>query len=80
MYSIPERLMRHFFFLHLPRHEIKSIFSILNTLMGRILQRAPNVASLGGAAVQSTVVIFEQCSTTLLPIPSKPHCIFSLRN
>ncbi|OHT09102.1 Dynein heavy chain family protein [Tritrichomonas foetus] len=81
LFGIPERLIRHFFYFHIPKYQKNSMSKILTQLLEisfsrynePIRDRIPNM-------VAASLDLFDECTTNLLPIPSKLHYIFSLRN
>ena len=81
LFSIPDRLLRHFFFIHCPKLKKSSFEFIVQTLMQAKLSKHPNdCQSLAKPAVDATIEFYELCQQSMLPIPSKLHYIFSLRN
>ncbi|KAK8860630.1 hypothetical protein M9Y10_012295 [Tritrichomonas musculus] len=80
LFSIPHRLMRHFFILHIPKYKNETVNSIVYNLMNqRFRNHQPCVKDMLNQVVDATLDIFDQCTTNLLPIPSKLHYIFNLR-
>ena len=81
MYGIPDRLIRHFFDLHIPKYDIKTVAEITDYLMAlHLSNHSPSVRDQGKAATTAIINIYEQCQLKLLPIPSKLHYIFNMRN
>ena len=81
LYSIPERLLRHFFYFHIPKYTNHSMSRILHGLMNLVFSKYDeSIKNTIPDAVQASMEIYDQCSKNLLPIPSKLHYIFSLRN
>ena len=81
LYDIPERLLRHFFYINVPKLSKNSMTTIISTLMTtQMANFSSAVNELNRSTVSAFLDIFEKCSQFLLPIPSKLHYIFSLRN
>ena len=81
LYNIPERLLRHFYYMHIPRFKKNSMAVILTSLFGsRLTNYTSSIQELSKSCVSAMLDIHEQCLQNLLPIPSKLHYIFSLRN
>ena len=81
LFSIPERLLRHFTYMHSPRLKTETITSIVNMLLKKKMAKYHvSVRDVLDNAAEATIDIFKACVEKLLPIPSKMHYIFSLRN
>ncbi|OHT17559.1 Dynein heavy chain family protein [Tritrichomonas foetus] len=81
LFSIPDRLLRHFFILHQTKYKSETVSTIILNLMNQRFNRyQPCVKELLKQTSAATLDIFEQCTQNLLPIPSKLHYIFNLRN
>ena len=81
LFSIPHRLLRHFFILHIPKYQVSTVSSIVTNLMNqRFKNHQQFVKDMLNKTAEATLNIFDQCTQNLLPIPSKLHYIFSLRN
>ncbi|OHT16390.1 Dynein heavy chain family protein [Tritrichomonas foetus] len=81
LFDVPQRLLHHFFLLHSPKYPDSSLLDIMNGLFQMQLSRYhPSVKDLIKPAIMSTLSMYDQCVTNLLPIPSKLHYVFSLRN
>jgi MoxR-like ATPase len=81
LFDIPERLLRHFCYLHVPKLQEPSMQRILKLLLSERLERHVDAArALIPAMAKASIAVYEQCSKHLLPVPSKMHYIFSLRN
>ncbi|EAY14826.1 Dynein heavy chain family protein [Trichomonas vaginalis G3] len=81
LFSIPQRLLRHFYFMHIPKYKRPSMATILNALISMKLQKhGASIQELARSASSACLDIYEMCIKNLLPIPSKLHYIFSLRN
>ena len=81
LFSIPDRLLRHFYFMHIPKFKRTSMSQIITTLFQQKLQKhVASVQELARPITAATLDVHEQCLKVLLPIPSKLHYIFSLRN
>lgn len=81
LFDIPERLLRHFCFLHIPKLSDNSMLRILEVLLRQRLEgHHESIRELILTTAKASMSVYENCSKTLLPIPSKMHYIFSLRN
>ena len=81
LFSIPERLVRHFYYIHIPKYKTESMQTILQQLTQLSFSEFPDFVKENlSSMVSISLEIFENCSKNLLPIPSKLHYIFSLRN
>ncbi|EAY20056.1 Dynein heavy chain family protein [Trichomonas vaginalis G3] len=81
LFNIPERLMRHFNIIHAPKTKEDSMKNILKSLLKlKFTGFTESVTNVFGATVNACIDIHKQCVENLLPIPSKLHYIFSLRN
>jgi hypothetical protein len=81
LFDIPERLIRYFYIVHAPRYTSDTVFDIMNGLLTQQLQRHhPSIRDITRQIASATVNVLEECSMNLLPIPSKLHYVFSLRN
>ncbi|EAY07015.1 Dynein heavy chain family protein [Trichomonas vaginalis G3] len=80
-FNIPERLLRHFVSLHIPKTNKSSLNTIITGLLTQHLEKHDlSVKELIRPTVAATIDIYLEISKTLLPVPSKPHYIFGLRN
>ena len=83
LFTIPERLLRHFWYMHIPRYKETTLTAIIGSLLKLNLVnfkdeiKNPNMISNTANACYS---VLYNCLQNLLPIPSKLHYIFSLRN
>ncbi|OHT04040.1 Dynein heavy chain family protein [Tritrichomonas foetus] len=81
LFGVPERLLRHFFFINVPKLTRNSMSTIITALLNNQLHDFnPPVKELVRSTVAAFLDIFDQCTQVLLPIPSKSHYVFSLRN
>ena len=81
LYSIPERVLRHFFFIHCPAYTTDDMTHICAKLLEHHLHDyAGPVKEIAGTVARVSTSVFEQCASKLLPVPGKSHYIFSLRN
>ncbi|KAK8861158.1 hypothetical protein M9Y10_012853 [Tritrichomonas musculus] len=81
LFSIPDRLLRHFYFIHCPKLKKNSFKNVMNSLLiSRMNQFHDVIQALSTKTVDATIDFFEKCTQQMLPIPSKLHYIFSLRN
>jgi hypothetical protein len=81
LFSIPERVLRHFIFVHVPRYNSDSITEILSGLLRHHLaDYSQPVRTIHPQVSRACTFIYEQCVNKLLPIPGKSHYVFSLRN
>ncbi|OHT05113.1 Dynein heavy chain family protein [Tritrichomonas foetus] len=81
LFSIPDRLLRHFYFMHCPKLKKVSLQQIVQTLTSSKLSKFPSaVQDLSKQTVEACLSFYELCQKSMLPIPSKLHYIFSLRN
>ncbi|EAY21612.1 Dynein heavy chain family protein [Trichomonas vaginalis G3] len=81
MYGLPHRLTRHFFTIHLPKYEMSTIQKITEELLNWNMKDASiTIKNMIPQAAEGIIKLFEQCQLRLLPIPSKLHYIFNLRN
>ena len=81
LYDVPARLTHHFFVLHMPRYELTTMSAILTGLFTQQLQNYhPAVKDLVRQVSAATLGVYKACVDNLLPIPSKLHYVFSLRN
>jgi len=81
LFSLPERLIRHFCFIYFPKMKKNSMNQILTNLLRIKLEGYKETVQIQiKSIVASSIEVFEQCSSVLLPIPSKLHYVFSLRN
>ncbi|OHT14597.1 Dynein heavy chain family protein [Tritrichomonas foetus] len=81
LYSIPQRLLRHFVLLHLPKYSINDNVVILNTLLNtHFINYDVVVKDLLGTSINATMEFYKECVKTLLPIPSKLHYVFGMRD
>ena len=81
LFDVPQRLLHHFFLIHSPKYEETTLLSIVNGLMSMQLQQYnPSIKDLINQTATATIGVFQRCVETLLPIPSKLHYVFSLRN
>ncbi|KAK8896419.1 hypothetical protein M9Y10_014318 [Tritrichomonas musculus] len=79
--TIPKRLMRHFYLVHIPNYSndiYKNIFSSL--LNQRLKEFSEQIKSEITNVTEATISVFDECKKNLLPIPSKLHYVFSFRN
>ena len=80
-YGIPERLLRHYFYIHIPKLSNKSMSIIISSLLTHQLSHhSQPVKDLITPTTNALINIFDRCTQVLLPIPSKLHYVFSLRN
>ena len=80
-YGIPDRLLRHFFFLHVPRYNNETIEKIVNGLLtNNFVKHSSPIRDKLSLFAKATCAVYAECQKTLLPIPSKLHYMFNLRN
>ena len=75
--------MRHFHIINLPDPSEDAMRSIFEAILREFLtvKHFPeSVRKLSGMAVAATVDMYTQITQTLLPIPSKFHYTFNLRD
>jgi hypothetical protein len=81
LYSVPDRLARHFFLLHMPKYSMSTSELILSGLFANGFARhSPAIKDSLRILANATIEVFGQCQQNLLPIPSKLHYVFNLRN
>ena len=81
LYSIPQRLMRHFVLLHIPKYSYDEYEFIFKNLLNQYFKHHEQfVTELKDCAVEATVHFYKECVKTLLPIPSKLHYVFGMRD
>ena len=81
LYGIPQRLMRHFVTFHLLKYSIEDDQFILNSLLTAHFKHYANfVSEILPVSVTATLDFYKSCLQTLLPIPSKLHYIFGMRD
>ena len=81
LFSISERLMRHFNLIHNPRMRESSMNKVLKALLRtKFNSYEEDVKQCIDNTVQACINLHKLCCENLLPIPSKLHYIFSLRN
>ena len=80
LFGIPQRLMRHFVIVHIPKYDQEVILNIVKQMMRQRFKAHGSCVkdSIDGYS-NATVDAFMRCRETLLPIPSKLHYIFNLR-
>ena len=78
---MPPRLVRQFFVLGYPELEKSTLAAIFDHLLSHSLGRYNEVVkSLIPQLIELQLSLFEQVRAKLLPIPSKPHYQFNLRD
>ena len=81
LFNISDRLLRHFFFIHVPKMKSASLAQILTGIMGtRMTKYNQSIQDFSQPVVASLIQYYESAVQNLLPVPSKLHYIFSLRN
>jgi len=81
LFNIPERLMRHFYFMHIPKYSHETVEFITYGLMNHcICGVSSSIKELLRPASAALVDIYFKCVAKLLPIPSKQHYVFSYRS
>jgi dynein heavy chain len=81
--ALTPRFMRHFHIINLPDPSEDAMRSIFEAILREFLtvKHFPeSVRKLSGMAVAATVDMYTQITQTLLPIPSKFHYTFNLRD
>ncbi|OHS98393.1 Dynein heavy chain family protein [Tritrichomonas foetus] len=80
-FQISDRLMRHYFMLHVPKYKQPTLQIIMNSLMvqhfSKYIQPARDMIK---TVCSATLDIFELINKHMLPVPSKMHYVFGLRN
>ena len=80
-YNISDRLMRHYFILHVPKYKSSVLQQIMNGLMMlHFTKYEQTIKEMIRSISTATIDIFDQINNTLLPVPSKLHYIFGLRS
>eukprot|EP00931_Biecheleriopsis_adriatica_P056393 TRINITY_DN33417_c0_g1_i2.p1 TRINITY_DN33417_c0_g1~~TRINITY_DN33417_c0_g1_i2.p1 ORF type:complete len:3028 (-),score=718.43 TRINITY_DN33417_c0_g1_i2:3957-13040(-) len=75
------RYQRHFNLFFVTPFEGESMFRIFNTVLMFWLNKFSGAVAGGcGAAVKSTITIYEEISKDMLPTPAKSHYTFNLRD
>lgn len=81
LFSIPERLLGHFYYLHIPKLQESSLNRIFEGLLQeKLAKHHESIRALIPSTADASIAVYDQCSKNLLPVPSKMHYIFSLRN
>ena len=82
LYTISNRLLRHFFYINIPKYSLESMKKIIDDLLRLHLNDTypTEVRKISTKIADASISIFEKCVQNLLPIPSKSHYIFSLRS
>ncbi|OHT12762.1 Dynein heavy chain family protein [Tritrichomonas foetus] len=81
LYSLSERLLRHFFYITIPKYSPESMEMIVNNLLKNHLENySSDIQSISPKIAKASIEIYEKCVQNLLPTPGKSHYIFSLRN
>lgn len=77
------RFMRHFHVINIPNANEEVLTQIFQTMISEFMKVnkfAPEVQKCCGPAVAATIELFMQINSKLLPIPSKFHYLFNLRD
>ena len=81
LFDIPQRLTHHFFLIHSPKYQDSTLNTIVSGLLNcQLFHFHPSIKDMITKTTDATLEIFTQCTTTLLPVPSKLHYVFTLRN
>lgn len=77
------RFMRHFHVINIPNASDETLESIFSTILEAFLRGHkfnPNTIKCSRTAVNATIDMYNQVNKHLLPIPSKFHYLFNLRD
>jgi len=81
VYPIPERFLRHFNYLYIPKHEKSVLGQFLGGVMKLCFVHHPeSIINLIRSTTIATLDIYEICCQRLLPIPSQHHYRFGFSN
>ncbi|KAK8888098.1 hypothetical protein M9Y10_039159 [Tritrichomonas musculus] len=81
LFTIPDRLLRHFNFIHIPKFKEETLEIIVKSLLKlKLNEHVESVREMIQNTTEACLSIYQSCLQQLLPIPSKLHYIFSLRN
>jgi len=75
-----KRLLRHFSLIHLPQFNNESLFRIFNKILEWGHHDFPDLwKKQGRVLTKLTIGVYDNALANLLPLPSKSHYLFNLR-
>ncbi|EAY14656.1 Dynein heavy chain family protein [Trichomonas vaginalis G3] len=81
LYTVPERLLSHFFILHCPPYnQIETSQIVEGLLRSAFARHSQSIQEKLKGIALAMVGIYQECQKSLLAIPSKLHYIFNMRN
>jgi dynein heavy chain len=81
--SLTPRFMRHFHIINIPNASEEILTSIFETIIDEFLgdnHFSDDVKKCGNIAVAATIDMFTQFNKNMLPIPSRFHYLFNMRD